>query len=59
MAINSTNTCINKTNNHLSPQIAEHKTNQDIRLWQFRSVFWQVQKCGGVKSDNEIQTLPS
>ena len=52
MVNNSTN--INKTNYHLSPQINEHKDNNDIWCWKFKSWF----TCGGLKPVNGIPTLP-
>jgi len=55
MVINSTN--INKTNNHISPQIIEHK--KDHNIWLFNPVpgLGQVEKCGRVKPVNRIHTL--
>ena len=45
-------TIINKTNNHLSPSLTEHKKNHDIRRWKFRSWLGTPQKCDAVKQVN-------
>ena len=43
---NSTN--INKTHNHLSPQIIEHKKDHDIWCWKSRPWLGSGTKSGGV-----------
>jgi len=55
MVNNSIN--INKTNNHLSLQLTEHKKDHDMWLWKSRS--WDSHKHVGVKPINGISTLPS
>ena len=58
MINNSTN--INKTNNHISPQIMEQK--KRARHMALKSRSWlklrQAQTCGGVKPINWIPFLP-
>jgi hypothetical protein len=52
MVNNSTN--INKTNNHLSPSLAEHKKRLTLEI---RVMAWDmVQKCGGIDRVNGIPT---
>jgi hypothetical protein len=46
---------INKENNHISPQLIEHKKYHHI----FRASLGEAQTCGGVKPINQIQTVPS
>jgi len=54
MVNNSTN--INKTNNHLSPQLIENiKKDQDIWHWKSSSGLGQAQKCGRVYLVNGSQ----
>ena len=48
MVNNSTN--INKTNNHLSPQLIEYKKITTDEVGNLGPCLGQVKKCGGVKS---------
>ena len=57
MVNNSTN--INKTNNQLSPELTEHKKDNDICIGNLGPGLGQAQKCGWVKPVNRIPTLPS
>ena len=56
MVNNSTN--INKTNNHLSPQIIKNKKDYDIYMGlKIQVLVWDNRKhCGGVRLDNGIPT---
>ena len=56
MIINSTN--INKTNNHLSPEVIEQKKNSEIFHWQSRTWLWICTKVWRVKPVNGMPTLP-
>jgi hypothetical protein len=49
--------CINKSNNHLSPQIIEH-TQINTTYSDENLVMGQTQDCGGVKPVNGTQPSP-
>ena len=56
MVNNSTD--INKTNNHLSPQLIEHKNkNMTYDIGNLSPYLGKAQKCGRVKLVNGIPTL--
>ena len=50
-------TYINKTNNHLSPQIIGHLKDIAHRVGNPGPGVGHAHKCGGVKQANDIQTL--
>jgi len=53
----STNTCINKMNNHHSPQIIEHKKKKTITYDVINQVpgLGQAQKCGTCKKCENLK----
>jgi hypothetical protein len=50
---------INKTNNHLSSELTEHKREMTYDVGNLGPGLGKAQKHGGVKPINWIQTLPS
>ena len=50
---------INKTNNHISPQIIEHKKTTSYNVGNPGTCLEQIQICGGIKPVNIIRLFVS